>query len=613
MVIQSQKKLIKNFTFSFIMRTEGIRYFVIVPILVFYSYLAIKLTEQQMEVFLTGAVFAFSISFITTQINNVIVVKPIVSYFKKLVLNEPYTSEEYNRAFKRFLALPYAHSIGACFRWIAGLSMAIFPAYFLSDMSSQNFIAMVVAILWNAPLGMVLYFLLTEKFIQKIYETGIFPVWPEIPLKYKMNLFPKLTISMMVVTIVPFMIIVTFLLSLISEEKIIEKNILAVIPVLLAVALGMTVFVSRALSNSIKSKADSIISFLEQVGKGELSTYASKFIVMDELASINRSVYDMKENLKQMVMTISNNSSELSCSSVEMRGSSMTLSDVSRTLSAIIEESSGSYEEMSAASESNLLQIESLQKAFSSMKEDILRTSAESREVEKHIESSMDSINSVIQQVAESETAMKGSVEAIEELSGYVKNIEGLVNQINDISDQINLLALNASIEAARAGEHGKGFAVVADEVNKLADQTSELAKIIKENIMEHSRKINTEVSNINGTAAQISEMSKGILTTREVMERTEDFTKTLVKKNLELESSIEIFSGSSKSLYTSFMEQQATLEELTKAINEMNEIAQTASANAEKVKDFSDKLNSNASSLTEQINIFHMTDNADK
>ena len=146
-----------------------------------------------------------------------------------------------------------------------------------------------------------------------------------------------------------------------------------------------------------------------------------------------------------------------------------------------------------------------------------------------------------------------------------------------------------------------------------MADQTSELAKIIKENIMEHSRKINTEVSNINGTAAQISEMSKGILTTREVMERTEDFTKTLVKKNLELESSIEIFSGSSKSLYTSFMEQQATLEELTKAINEMNEIAQTASANAEKVKDFSDKLNSNASSLTEQINIFHMTDNADK
>ena len=57
--------------------------------------------------------------------------------------------------------------------------------------------------------------------------------------------------------------------------------------------------------------------------------------------------------------------------------------------------------------------------------------------------------------------------------------------QLDKIESKQNILSLNASIEAARAGEFGRGFAVVAAEVGKLAVNSGEINKSIKQSLKE--------------------------------------------------------------------------------------------------------------------------------
>ncbi|MBV7273937.1 hypothetical protein JMF89_08375 [Clostridiaceae bacterium UIB06] len=72
-------------------------------------------------------------------------------------------------------------------------------------------------------------------------------------------------------------------------------------------------------------------------------------------------------------------------------------------------------------------------------------------------------------------------IEDINNLDKIVGKIHTITEAVDNISSQTNLLSLNASIESARVGEAGKGFAVVAEEVGKLAYESSNSAKEIKE------------------------------------------------------------------------------------------------------------------------------------
>jgi methyl-accepting chemotaxis protein len=95
--------------------------------------------------------------------------------------------------------------------------------------------------------------------------------------------------------------------------------------------------------------------------------------------------------------------------------------------------------------------------------------------------------------VESSEQRVLLSIETIESLVTFVRDMEGRLGTLNTalsdvkevsniiqkIAGQTNLLALNATIEAARAGDAGKGFAVVAGEVKNLAGQTAQATEQI--------------------------------------------------------------------------------------------------------------------------------------
>ncbi|HAA02439.1 MAG TPA: methyl-accepting chemotaxis protein, partial [Syntrophobacteraceae bacterium] len=114
--------------------------------------------------------------------------------------------------------------------------------------------------------------------------------------------------------------------------------------------------------------------------------------------------------------------------------------------------------------------------------------------------------------------------------------------------------ALNAAVEAARAGEAGAGFAVVADEVRNLAMRAAEAAR-------------NT-ADLIEGTVKKVKDGS-------ELMARTnQEFQQVAGSAGRVADLVGEISAASS--------EQAQGIEQINRAVTEMDKVTQQNAANAE-------------------------------
>jgi methyl-accepting chemotaxis protein len=266
----------------------------------------------------------------------------------------------------------------------------------------------------------------------------------------------------------------------------------------------------------------------------------------------------LKESANTTAIRLSETVAEITASAREVANAAAEISTSTTDLSQRTEEQAAGLEETSASME----EISST-----------VRKNAENAQQANQLTASA-------REVADRGGAVVAStVEAMSRIEGSSGKIADIIGVIDEIARQTNLLALNAAVEAARAGDAGRGFAVVASEVRSLAQRSSQAAKDIKDLITSSSAQVRDGVDLVNRTGTSLGEIVSSIQQVANIV--------------------ADIASASN--------EQAIGIDQVNKALTQMDEVTQQNSALVEENAATAKTLESQSAAMSERVSFFRI------
>jgi methyl-accepting chemotaxis protein len=323
---------------------------------------------------------------------------------------------------------------------------------------------------------------------------------------------------------------------------------IAVILILVGSAFAGSMTIARPLK--------ALVAPLEQVAGGNFAIDVPGVGRKDEVGQIAGAVALMAEKVSASIGGIKASGREVTNASAEISTSTSDLSQRTEEQAASLEETSAAMEELASTVRKNAENAQLANQSASS-----------TRDV-------ADRGGKVVAQ----------AVEAMAKIEDSSRKISDIIGVIDEIARQTNLLALNAAVEAARAGEAGRGFAVVASEVRSLAQRSSQAAKDIKDLIINSNSQVKDGVDLVSRAGASLTEIVGSIKMVAEVV--------------------AEIANASA--------EQATGIDEINRALNQMDEATQQNSALVEENAATAKTLEFQAKAMDEQVAFFNIASNGE-
>ncbi|UOD29845.1 MCP four helix bundle domain-containing protein [Massilia violaceinigra] len=271
----------------------------------------------------------------------------------------------------------------------------------------------------------------------------------------------------------------------------------------------------------------------------------------DETGQLMASLRSMNDSLLGVVQQVRSGTDTIALASAEIASGNLDLSSRTEEQASSLEETASAMEELTAT----------------------VRQNADNARQANQLALSASTIAS------DGGAVVNDVISTMESISASSRKIVDIISVIDGIAFQTNILALNAAVEAARAGEQGRGFAVVASEVRNLAQRSAAAAKEIKQLIDNSVFQVDAGTALVQRAGSTMTEVVVSVRRVSDVV--------------------AEISAASH--------EQSSGIDEVNKAIVQMDEVTQQNAALVEQAAAAAGALQEQADHLARVVSVFRL------
>ena len=333
--------------------------------------------------------------------------------------------------------------------------------------------------------------------------------------------------------------------------------------IILMTASGF-VFIARLSSISGRIKHN-----IEEINKGQLNKNVKKtgIIMFDSIAS---AMNEFLLKIRSLIGSFDDVSKRIMKDAHEVEKQAEAIRYSSGEIASTIQSVAESVSNQAAYTHNMMEMVQDFTKGAEDISENAETSLKIAKETKGTIEDSFGKFSDIKFKIQESKEYNKKVLEALDNLDNKIRAIDTITEAVESIAAQTQLLALNAAIEAARAGEAGRGFAVVAGEVGKLADDSSQSAKEIKQLV--------------DGITSQIGELSVNIKDEASAIDKNLKFAEEVLSKSDVINSTLTDNMKAAEKITMLTKEQMKNIGSIEKEIQKVNDVTQQNAAVSEEI-----------------------------